>query len=58
MLNIRCPNCEDMIFLSLATWENFIGFMELGRAIRIGLVCPQCHTDFILQMTLSEVMKE
>ena len=56
MLEIRCPNCEEMAFLSLASWEDFIGLIRPGKPVRIGLICSQCHKDFLLQVRLTEVM--
>ena len=58
MLSIRCPNCEERVYLSLADWEDFIGYIKPGHPIRISLVCLQCHSEFILQATLSQVKGE
>ena len=57
MLSIRCPLCEEMVYLTLADWENFIGWLPLGEHIRIGLVCNTCHNEFILQVSLSQVIR-
>ena len=56
MLSIRCPICEEMVYLTLADWEDFIGWLPLGEAVRIGLVCSNCHNEFLLQVTLSQVV--
>ena len=53
---IRCPICEDMQFLVTADWEYFLGELALGQHTRIGLVCPGCHNEFLLQVTLSQVI--
>jgi hypothetical protein len=58
MLSIRCPLCEDMVYLTLADWEDFIGWLPLGQPTRLGLVCTNCHNEFILQLTLSQVITE
>ena len=57
MFSIRCPLCEEMVYLTLADWENFIGGLDLGKAARIGLVCLNCHSEFLLQVSLSQVVK-
>ena len=56
MLGIRCPLCEEMVYLTLPDWEDFIGWLDLGKATRIGLVCLNCHNEFILQVSLSQVV--
>ncbi len=56
MLSIRCPICEEMVYLTLADWEDFIGWLPLGETARIGLVCNNCHNEFLLQVTLSQVV--
>ena len=56
-LNIRCPICQEMVFLTLADWEHFIGFIELGKPIRISLECLECRTTFLLQATLTQVVE-
>jgi len=58
MLGIRCPTCEEMVFLSLADWEDFIGDLPLGKQTRLGLVCLNCKSEFLLQLSLSQVIKE
>ena len=58
MLNIRCPLCEEMVFLTLADWEDFIGWLDTGKAARIGLVCPECHNEFLLTASLTQVITE
>lgn len=58
MLSIRCPNCKKVVYLSLAKWEEFLGYIELGKPIRVGLVCNECHNDFILQATLTQIARE
>jgi hypothetical protein len=55
---IRCPVCPDMVFLAEAEWEEFTGCIEPGKPIRVGLVCNSCHSEFVLQMTLSQIAKE
>ena len=57
MFSIRCPFCEDIVYLTLADWEDFIGFLPLGRGTRLGLVCLCCHSECLLQVTLSQVKK-
>lgn len=58
MLSIRCPIC-DHIGVDLVTpdWEEFLGFLPLGQQIRIGLVCLNCHNEFLLQATLSQIRR-
>lgn len=58
MLSIRCPICEKMVRLAIAGWEDFTGFLELGRSVRVGLVCTECHNDFILTLRLNVVVIE
>jgi len=58
MLSIRCPICEEMVFLTLADWEEFIGWLPLGEQTRLGLVCSNCHNEFLLQLSLSQVITE
>jgi len=58
MLSIRCPLCEDMVYLTLADREDFIGWLPLRQPTRLGLVCTNCHNEFILQLTLSKVIKK
>ena len=58
MLGIRCPTCEEMVFLELADWEDFIGNLPLGQPTRLGLVCLNCHNEFQLQLSLSQVIRE
>ena len=58
MLSIRCPICEDMQFLVLVDWEYFLGELALGQYTRIGLVCPGCHNEFVLQVSLGQVITE
>jgi len=58
MLDIRCPNCEDMVFLQLADWDDFTGSIELGKEQRLGLVCLQCRGEFILQFHVGQVIRE
>jgi len=58
MLNIRCPICEDIVYLTLADWEDFIGWLPLGQQTRVGLVCSNCHTEFLLHLSLSQVVTE
>lgn len=50
---IRCPICQDIVFLTQADWEDFIGVLPLGEHIRVGLVCPKCHREFLLQVNLT-----
>jgi len=60
MFSIRCPLCDEMVYLALADWEEFIDHIDhlnLGKTTRIGLVCLNCHTDFLLQVSLSQVVK-
>lgn len=56
MFSIRCPVCEDIQYLTLADWEDFIGWLPLGQQARIGLVCSKCHNEFLLQVSLSQVV--
>jgi len=56
MLSIRCPICGDVQFLVLADWEDFYGLLPLGEQTRLGLLCQECHTRFLLQLTLSQVV--
>jgi hypothetical protein len=58
MLSIRCPLYEDMVYLTLADWEDFIGWLPLGQNTRLALVCTSCHREFLLQLTLSQVITE
>ncbi|MBA7659414.1 hypothetical protein ES703_67392 [subsurface metagenome] len=58
MLGIRCPTCEEMVFLALADWEDFIGDLPLGQPKRLGLVCLNCNNEFLLQLSLSQVIRE
>ena len=58
MLGIRCPICEEMVYLTLADWEDFIGWLPLGQPTRLGLVCLNCHNEFLLQLSLSQVINE
>ena len=61
MFSIRCPLCrevcEDIIYLTLADW-GWLGWLPLGKETRLGLVCPRCHSEFLLQVTLSQVITE
>ena len=57
MLSIRCPICEEMVYLTLADWEDFIGCLPLGQVTRLGLACSNCHNEFLLQLSLSQVSK-
>jgi|CryGeyStandDraft_7_1057128.scaffolds.fasta_scaffold224127_2 hypothetical protein len=57
MLGIRCPLCEEMVYLTLPDWEDFIGQLDMGQATRIGLVCLNCHNEFLLQVSLSQVIR-
>lgn len=54
MLSIRCPNCDDMEFLVLPAWEDFLGQIDLGKPVRIGLLCMKCQKEFLLQVILTE----
>ena len=58
MLSIRCPICEKMVFLTLADWEDFIGWLPLRQETRLGLECSTCHNEFLLQLSLSQVIRE
>jgi hypothetical protein len=58
MLSIRCPLCEDMVYLTLADWEDFIGWLPLGQKTRLGLVCTSCHREFLLELTISQIIKK
>ncbi len=58
MFSIRCPLCEEMVYLTLADWEDFIGWLPLGQKTRLRLVCPSCHSEFLLQLALSQVITE
>lgn len=57
MLSIRCPLCEEMAFLTMADWEDFIGQLDMGQVTRIGLVCLECHKEFILEVSLGQVIR-
>jgi len=47
-----------MVYLTLADWEDFIGSLPLGQPTRLGLVCTNCHNEFILQLALGQVITE
>jgi len=57
MVTIRCPLCNEMVFLNLADWENFTGQVALGKPTRVGLICQSCHNEFLLQIDLSQVIR-
>ena len=56
MLSIRCPICEDMVYLATVDWEDFIGWLPLGQETRIGMVCSHCHNEFLLHVSLGQVI--
>ena len=58
MFSIRCPVCGDIQYLTLADWEDFIGWVLPGQQVRVGLVCSNCHNEFLLQLNLSQVRRE
>ena len=58
MLSIRCPICEEMVFLFLADWEDESNLWDLGEEKRVGLICLNCKAEFILQGHISQVVPE
>ena len=51
---VICPGCR-MSRLRIENWRGDFGEMPPGTPIRIELVCPRCHNEYILQATLTEV---